>query len=131
MSVKYDMKTSLASSLIAITIACAILCFGPNLVAQPSGSGALLTQAYATLSMADHDYKGHRIAAMKQIEKAGTLIGVNVRGDGKGHEQQGVSDQQLRTAQNLLEQARSGLAPKPLNHVNKAIEQISIALSIK
>jgi hypothetical protein len=125
------MKTSLTRSLVGIAIACVILSFGPSLAAEPAGSGALLTQAYATLSMADHDYKGHRIAAMKQIEKAGMLIGVNVRGDGKRHEQQGVSDQQLRTAQNLLEQARSGLAPKPLNHVNKAIEQITIALSIK
>jgi hypothetical protein len=39
---------------------------------------------------------------LKQIEAAAKLLGVNVRGDGKGHENQGVSDAQLRTAQGLL-----------------------------
>ena len=125
------MKTSIGRSLVGIAVAWMIASFAPDLLAGPAGSGALLTQAYATLSMADHDYKGHRVAAMKQIELAGKLIGVNVRGDGRGHEKQGASDAQLRTAQNLLEQACSGLAPKPLKHVNKAIEQLSIALSIK
>jgi hypothetical protein len=95
------------------------------------GSGDLLTQAYATLARADHDYKGHRHAAMKQIEDAGKALGINVRGDGKGHEPQGVSDEQLRTAQGLLEQARAGLKGKPLKHVNSAIKQISTALKIK
>jgi hypothetical protein len=56
---------------------------------------------------------------------------VDLGGDGKGHEKQGVSDTQLSTAQGLLEQARSGLTGRPLKQVNKAIEQISTALSIK
>jgi len=68
---------------------------------------------------------------MKQIEAAAKLLGVKVRGDGKGHERQGVSDAQLRTAQGLLRQAQSGLRGKPLRHVNQALQQLSIALSIK
>jgi hypothetical protein len=68
---------------------------------------------------------------MKQIEAAAKLLGVSVRGDGRGHEKQGVSDAQLRTAQGLLQQALPGLSGKPLKHVNRALQQLSIALSIK
>ncbi len=104
---------------------------GLNLQAQPAPPVNLLRQAYATLAMADHDYKGHRVEAMKQIEAAGRLLGVNLHGDGKSHEKQGVSDQQLRVAQGLLQQARPGLTGKPLHHVDRAIKQITVALSIR
>ena len=103
----------------------------PNLLAASSRSGDLLVQAYAVLEKADHDYNGHRIAAMKQIEAAGKLSGVNVRGDGKGHEKQGISDEQLRTAKGLLEQAQGGLTGRAKKHVNKAIGDLSTALKIK
>jgi len=96
-----------------------------------AGSGDLLTQAYATLSRADHDYRGHRAAAMAHVEAAGKALGINVRGDGRGHEKQGVSDDQLRAAQGLLEQAKAGLRGKPLRQVNRAIAQINTALSIR
>jgi hypothetical protein len=68
---------------------------------------------------------------MKQIEVAGNLIGVNLSGGGKGHEPQGASDQQLRTAQGLLHQTRAGLPVKAQRHVDRALAQLSIALSIK
>jgi hypothetical protein len=68
---------------------------------------------------------------MKQIEVAGTLLGVNVHGDGKGHEKQGTSDEQMRIALGLLQQASPGLSGKPLNHVNRAIKQITTGLTIK
>jgi hypothetical protein len=77
-------------------------------VAAPSPAGALLVQAYTVPEQADHDYKGHRIAAMKQIESAGRLVGVNVRGDGKAREEQSVSDAQLLKAVGLLQQAQPG-----------------------
>jgi len=125
------MKTLLFRGFTSVAVSCLMVLFSLNLSAAPSGSGALLSEAYATLSVADHDYKGHRIEAMKQIEAAGKLLGVNVRGDGKGHEKQGTSDEQLRTAQGLLQQASSGLSGKALKHVNNAIKQISTALAIK
>jgi hypothetical protein len=125
------MNDSLLRSWAGMVVACLTLIFGLNLLAGPAASGDLLRQAYATLEQADHDYKGHRIDAMKQIEAAGKFLGVNVRGDGKSHEAQGVSDAQLRTAQGLLEQARVGLTGKPLRHVNRAIHQITTALKIK
>ena len=91
----------------------------------------LLRQAYAILASADHDYKSHRLAAMHSIEAAGRELGFDVHGDGKAHEAQPLSDKQLSTAQGLLEQARAGLAGKPLQHINHAIKQLSTALKIK
>jgi hypothetical protein len=125
------MKINLYRSLIGLAFVCFVLSFGQSLVAGPAPAAGLLVQAYSTLEQADHDYKGHRKAAMKQIEAAAKLLGVKVRGDGKGHEKQGVSDAQLRTAQGLLQQAQSGLSGKPLRHVNKALQELSIAFSIK
>lgn len=125
------MKHILVRTILSITLVCMLLVGGTRLRAAVATPGQLLLQAYATLEMADHDYKGHRVAAMKQIEAAGKLVGVNVRGDGKGHEKQGVSDAQLRTAENLLIQAKPGLSGKALSHVNRALKQLSIALSIK
>jgi hypothetical protein len=125
------MKINFYRSFIGLAVVCSVLSFGQNLVAAPAPAAGLLVRAYTTLEQADHDYKGHRKAAMKQIEAAAKLLGVKVRGDGKGHEKQGVSDVQLRTAQGLLQQAQSGLRGKPLGHVNKALQQLSIALSIK
>ena len=125
------MKPTLIRSIVGLAVLCSVLCAGRNLVVASPASAGLLVQAYTTLAQADHDYKGHRVAAMKHIEAAARLLGVNVRGDGKGHEKQGLSDAQLRAAQGLLQQARPGLSGKPLRHVNKALEQLSIALSIK
>ena len=122
---------NLCRSFVGLVVVCCALSFGQSLVAAPAPVAGLLVQAYNTLEQADHDYKGHRRAAMKQIEAAAKLLGVKVRGDGKAHEPQGVSDAQLRTAQGLLHQAQSGLSGKPLRHVNTALEQLSIALSIK
>jgi ribose 5-phosphate isomerase RpiB len=99
--------------------------------AQASGSFTLLDDAYATLAQADHDYKGHRVKAMKQIELAVQELGVKISGKGRGHEPQGTSDAQLRAAQVLLQQAAGGLSKKALKHANAAIEQLNIALSIK
>ena len=78
-----------------------------------------------------HDYKGHRVEAMKQIEAAAKVLGVNLHGDGRGHEKQGVSDEQLRSARGMLEQARPGLKGKALKHVDRAISQVNTALKIK
>lgn len=129
--IQNDMKNRLPRSIVSLAVVCLVFSLGRSLFAGPSPAGELLVQAYATLERADHDYKGHRVAAMKQIEAAGKLLGVHPRGDGKAHEKQGVSDEQLRTAQGLLEQARTGLNGKALEHVNKALQQLSIALKIK
>ena len=96
-----------------------------------SGSAALLDDAYATLAQAKHDYDGHRVKAMKQIEAALGELGAKVTGNGKVHESQGTSDAQLRAAQSLIQQAAAGLSGKSLKHANDAITQINDALAIK
>lgn len=91
----------------------------------------LLDQAYGLLRTADHDYHGHRARAMHQIEDAVKELGSHVTGSGKGDEKQAESDTQLRNAQSLLQQAVGGLAGKPHRHIEDAIKQLGIALTIK
>ena len=94
-----------------------------------------LRAAYTTLEQADHDYQGHRIHAMHALEKACDLLGSDIRGDGKGKEPQPTSDAQLSAALTQIQQVRDGLAagtqPKVVAHLDVAIKQIGIALSIK
>jgi hypothetical protein len=125
------MRTTVLRPLLGLAALCLTLSFCQYLFAAPGASRDLLVQAYTALERADHDYKGHRAAAMKQIQAAGKLLGVSVWGEGKGHEKQFVSDAQLRTAQSLLEQAKPGLSGKALKHVENALQQLSIALAIK
>jgi len=101
-------------------------------ISNDSTEAGLLRQAYGLLSLADHDYQGHRARAMKQIEVAAKHLGVALRGDGKGHEAQATSDAQLRSAQSLLAQASNGLKPgQGLAHVKLAITQLNVALAIR
>ena len=99
--------------------------------AQPAASISLLDDAYATLAQAKHDYKGHRVRAMKQIDAALGEIGAKVSGKGRNRESQGTSDAQMRAAESLLQEARPGLSGKALKHVDNAIAQINDGLAIK
>lgn len=114
-------------------LAVLLLAFGlvTRAQAQATGSAALLDDAYATLAQAKHDYQGHRVRAMKQIDAALGVIGAKVSGKGKNHESQGTSDAQMRAAEALLQQASAGLSAKALKHVNAAITQINDGLAIK
>jgi len=111
-------------------VAVLLLVMAPKASAAP-GSVELLRQAYVTLARADHDYHGHRVAAMHQIEAAARELGRDIRGDGRGLEKQGVSDQQLRAAQELLQNASAGLSGKPLKHLRAAERQLATALRIR
>ena len=99
--------------------------------AQSANATVLLDDAYATLAQAKHDYKGHRVRAMKQIEAALGEMGVKITSNGRNHEPQGTSDAQMRAAESLLQQASAGLSGKALKHVNAAITQINDGLAIK
>jgi len=100
--------------------------------AADTAASGLLTQAYAALEVADHDYQGHRVKAMKHIEVAGKVLGLTLGGQGTGHEVQTTSDQQLHTAQTLLQQALvPGLKPRVQKQINLALTEITTALSIK
>ena len=107
-----------------------------SLVRMGGGEVATLQQAYATLEVADHDYKGHRVKAMKAIEAACKLLGSNISGQGRGREKQALSDEQLRQVLATIEQVRGSLAaagvqPAVVKHLDVAINQLSTALSIK
>ena len=134
------MNTKLFRYVIATAALTLFLSFGVNLRAQappppppvtPAAATGLLSQAYAALSVADHDYKGNRVRAMHQIEAAAKVLGITLGGQGHGHEKQVVSDDQIHTAQTLLQQALPGLPPAAQQHVQKALDHIAAALSIK
>jgi hypothetical protein len=99
-------------------------------LAQPIPPDQLLRQAYFTLSVANQNYNGHRYEAMREIETAANYLKFDLRGDGRGLEHQRVSDEQLRSARSLLEQARVELDKKPRKHIEKAIKEIDLALKV-
>ena len=99
--------------------------------AQTTGPITLLDDAYATLAQCDHDYKGHRVHAMKQIDKAIHELGGRVSGHGHGREPQGTSDAQLRAAEGLLQEVSASLPKKALKHVDEAMDQLKTALAVK
>ncbi len=108
--------------------------FAPtHIVAGPNAD--LLKQAYVALSRADHDYKGHRAKAMGHVKEAGKLLGVELGGEGAGHEKQWVSDDQMKEGRRLLEQVRTNLTgsehKRVLKQVGNAIEEVDAALAIK
>jgi hypothetical protein len=137
----------LAAAAVAVTLASAVCVEGASgggkNAAPHTASGAqadssevqALRGAYMTLSIADHDYKGHRVRAMRALERACDLLGSDIRGDGKGKEPQAVSDAQLKESQAAIQKVRDGIAagsqPKVVGHLDKAIKEIGIALTIK
>jgi len=94
------------------------------------GTG-ILPEAYNLLKLADHDYKGHRARAMHQIEMAARLIGEHLAGDGHAREPQPTSDANLRRAQSLLSEAVSKMAGTPAVHIQKATQELSVALAVR
>jgi hypothetical protein len=94
----------------------------------------VLKEAYATLEKADHDYKGHRVAAMHHIEKACDLLGQPIKGDGRGHQTQKLSDDELKEAKHKVEMVRHYIGntqPAIASQLDEAIKQLGIALTIK
>ncbi len=100
-----------------------------------SAEAGMLQNAYLILSTGDHDFKGHRVRAMHQIEAAAKLLGLNLSGDAKDKQPQPLSDAKLREAQGLLQNVLGAAEVKNqkrvTKHINEAINQINIALSIQ
>jgi hypothetical protein len=95
-----------------------------------------LRKAYSTLSRADHDYDGHRVAAMKDIAEAASALGTDLSGEGAGGEPQTLSDLQIRSVQMMLqgvgrktpagEKRESIIGP-----VHSAIRELTLALQLE
>jgi hypothetical protein len=107
----------------------------PNAVGNNSVEIASLTRIYEILRVADHDYKGHRVLAMRAIARAAKILGAQLTGDGRVNEAQAASDAQLHQSQDLLEQVRASFAasdPKAvLADIDDAVKELTTALSIK
>jgi hypothetical protein len=100
-----------------------------------SAEAGMLQNAYLILATGNHDYQGHRVKAMHQIEAAAKLLGMNFSGDAKDKQPQPLSDAKLREAQGLLQNVLGAAEVKNekrvTKHINNAINQINIALSIR
>lgn len=94
----------------------------------------MMHRAYHILATGDHDYHGHRVAAMEQVHKAADLLGLDLTGDDKDKEKQVLSDDKLREARDLLKQVRGASEVKDqkkiTDHLDKAIKEIDIALRV-
>ena len=100
-----------------------------------SAEAGMLQNAYLILATGDHDYKGHRVRAMHQIEAAAKLLGMNLSGDAKDKQPQPLSDAKLREAQGLLQNVLGAAEVKNqervTKHITNAVNQINTALSIR
>jgi hypothetical protein len=92
------------------------------------------------LESADHDYKGHRVAAIREINAAIRDLGGHAKGTGGGgnREPQTLSDEQLKTAVADLAAIEKNLgasthpqAATAAAAVAAAIKELNIALMIR
>jgi len=105
-----------------------------------------LVAAHNFLNIAKHDYKGHRANAGTEINRAIHAVGGTSKGEISGaknpKESQAYSDQQLRSAGQILSGVQTELAfihsktndqraVTAGKHVQLAINQIATALKIK
>ena len=102
---------------------------------RDSAEADLLRRAYHILATGDHDYNGHRVRAMHAVEAAGRLLGMDLAGDLKDRTPQPLSDDKLREAQGLIMQvlgaAEVNDQKRVVRHLNEAVKQINVALSIR
>jgi len=100
-----------------------------------SAEAGMLHRAYRILATGDHDYKGHRAKAMRQIEAAAKLLGLDLSGDLKDRQPQLLSDEKLHEASGLLANVLGSSEVKGQEriskHITAAINQINIALTIR
>jgi hypothetical protein len=125
------MTHNMKNTLVRLAFVCVALLLPLRLLADPPKE--LLVKAYSAMAHADHDYKGHRGEAMKEVKKAAVELGFKLGGEGPGKEPQRVSDEHMRVARALLEQARAELKEKPKaqRHVENALKNITEALAIR
>ena len=94
-----------------------------------------LTHAYRLMKGADHDYDGHREAAMKEVRAAGEKLGLVLEGEGVKEESQWKSDKRMLEARRLLKEARNKLEDrdreKAAKELDVAIKELNQALKTK
>jgi hypothetical protein len=100
-----------------------------------STEAGMLHRAYRILATGDHDYRGHRVKAMHQIEAAAKLLGLDLAGDLKDRQPQLLSDDKMREASGLISNVLNSAVVKDqkriVKHLTEAVNQINAALTIK
>jgi hypothetical protein len=127
------MKTNYRSLYRSAFVAALTLAFG--LSAHAETPREELVHAYHLLKKADHDYAGHRVKAMGEVEIAGRALGLELGGEAPERERQWKSDEQLTEARRLLREAREKLERRDrdrvADHVDIAVKEIDAALKVK
>jgi hypothetical protein len=125
-----------------LLIAAFMLAFGIQAHAQRPREHAVLASprdelahAYVLLKLANHNYGGHKGAAIKELEAAGHELGLDLKARGSEHERQMKSDELLAEAGRILHETRDRLdahdRERAAAHVNEAIHQVDMALRVK
>jgi outer membrane cobalamin receptor len=85
------------------------------------------------MKKADHDYAGHRVKAMNEVEIAGRTLGLELGGEAPARERQWKSDEQIIEARRLLVEARDKLEARDRDrvaaHVEVAIKELDLGLN--
>lgn len=127
------MQSSSRSRYIQIVAIVLALSFGVRAYAETPREE--LAHAYILLKLANADYAGHRVKAMKELETAGKDLGLSLEGRGSEHERQLKSDEQVAEARRLLREARDKLEARDRDraaaHLEKAIAEIDAALKVR
>lgn len=94
-----------------------------------------LTHAYRLLSVAKHDYDGHRLNAMHAVERAGKELNADIHGEDHNKPDQRESDELMHEAERELHAVRDVAADRHqdrvITHVDEAIHEIHVALGIR
>ena len=95
----------------------------------------MLRDVYITLATGDHDYKGHRAAAMFQVKAAADLLGLDLGGDTMTRQPQVLSDDKMRDSKLKIAQVMGAAEVKDqqkvVKHLEEAVHQINLGLGIK
>jgi hypothetical protein len=98
-----------------------------------SAEAGVLLRAFYILQTGDHDYDGHRVKALHEVEAAAKLLEVHLRVGGKDHQRQYLSDDKIREAQDLLAKVRDDAEvkaqPDISKHISEAMHEIDLGLA--
>ena len=124
------MKTSFFRRF-AVVLATLALCAVPALRAgTPTTAGDRVREAYTRLAGVEQDYRGHRAAAMQELESTAKLMHLELETPDPAAEPSLKPDREIVAARKALTEARPGVSGKALKHLNQAIRHLSSALKL-
>lgn len=110
-----------------------VIGFFTHAQAEPSYGASQLNESLTLLAQGRSIYKGHRSKAMHHV--FGAIREVHGRyirtGKVKAAKTDSESDARLRAAQNVLSQCKANLSGKARTHVDQALQEITLCLSVR